>query len=229
MATHTHKLPPSSHTWPTSQIRAPFILKYIELLCDSPRQRAAIPLKAVVNHLWQRETAKDRDLHIHTSLGWTVERVEFLCLTHQWWINILPLPALPLVSLMHKSDTFSLREIHVLSLFFVFCPLSLFFLCTSLSLTHTHDISQGYSTSCCCKKSLFHLISSNRQTWAPRAGDWTEQKKKKNQVCILKKGKCYWHVMWLRQMSHFETFKTVITLYNVSSHLLLTCFTNVIL
>ncbi len=167
--TQTDRQTPSlSHTWPTSQIRAPFILQYIELLCDSPRQQAAISLKAVVNHLWQRETAKDRDLHIHTSLVWTVGRVELLCLTRQWWINIFPLRTVPPVSLTHETDTFSLLEIHVLSLFLSLAPVPLFsvLLCLTYIHTHrhTHTISQGYSTSRCLKKSLFHLISSNRQT-----------------------------------------------------------------
>lgn len=136
--TWTHRQTPSlSHTWPTSQIRAPFILQYIELLCDSPRQRAAILLKAVVNHLWQRETAKDEDLHIHTSLVWTVGRVEFLCLTRQWWINFFPLRVVPPVSLTHETDTFSLLEIHVVSLFLSLAPVPLS-LCTFLSDTHKH-------------------------------------------------------------------------------------------
>lgn len=64
---------------------------------------------------------------------------------------------------------------------FVSCPCPSFSLYFSDTLTHTyiHTIPQGYSTSCCLKKSLFHLISSNRQTRALRAGDWTESNLKK--------------------------------------------------
>lgn len=42
--------------------------------------------------------------------------------------------------------------------------------------TNTHTISQGYITSCCLK-SLFHLISSNRQTCGSGAG-WRASYKK---------------------------------------------------
>lgn len=162
---HTHtqipwdKQPPSlSQTWPTSQISAPFILQYIELLCASPRQRPAILLKAGVNHLWQRGEAKDEDLHIHTSLLRTVGRVEFLCLTRQWWINFF----FPLLLL--SSGICDARNKHIFSSGNT-CSVAAFPVSLSLcglykghvhacarARTHTGILFLGYSTSSCLKE-----------------------------------------------------------------------------
>ena len=178
--THTHtdrQTPSLSPTWPTSQIRAPFILKYIELLCDSPRQRAAIPLKAALNHLWQRETAK-RQGFTHPYIPGLDSGKGGVPLSNMAVMDqhFPSLPALPLVSLTHKHFFFFFSWKYMFCHCFCFLPQSLSFFPPYFCLTGTHNISQRYGTSCCCRKNLFHLISSNRQTWAPQAGDWTDSK-----------------------------------------------------
>lgn len=161
-----------SHTGPTCQIRAPFILQYIQLLCDSPRQRAAILLKAIVNHLWQRERAKDVDLHIHTSLVRTVGRVEFLCTTWQWWIQFFSSQR----SATGIYDAWSQCIFSPRNTRHSFCllALSLFLYVQTHSQTniHQHTCPQfpRDTSHPAVFESLFHLISSNRQRCGSGAG-----------------------------------------------------------
>lgn len=61
-----------------------------------------------------------------------------------------------------------------------------FFLCTFLSDTHRHTQFPRDTARPAVLKSLFHLISLGRQTWALWAGDWTESKLRK--ITVIKKG-----------------------------------------
>lgn len=178
MATRTHTrthTPSLSHTWPTSQIRAPFILQYIELLCDSPRQRAAILLKAIVNHLWQRERAKDEDLHIHTSLVRTVGRLEFLCTTWQWWIKFFTLSVLP--PYLWRMKPMHFQSSKYTSFFLSVGPVPLCLCTFFVRHIHKHTQFPRDTSFPAVLKSLFYLISSNRQTYRSGAG-WRASYKK---------------------------------------------------